>query len=141
MGAGGRTPAHRKARLNDALAGEDMIAFALRRVGYCPEEEIHHHARAIARGGSHAMSMGAGAGCRGRVVVFAGSGEVGRPGVTTIALEHCAGRIRVRLHASGGLLLGARFKDSSLAMLALLEKVTGRSDSRPEPAAADQRPS
>lgn len=127
-----------KARLNDALAREETIAFALRRVGCCPEEEVPTHARAIARGGSHAMRMGVDAECRGRLVVFAGKGEVGRSGVTTIPLEHCADQIRNRLHASGGLLLGARFKDSTLAMLALLEKVTGR---RPASAAADHPPS
>lgn len=112
-----------RARLNDALAREETIGFALRRVGCCPEEEVPNHARAIARGGSHAMRMGAGAECRGRLVVFAGKGEVARSGVTTIALEHCADRITERLHASGGLLLGARFKDPMLATLALLEKV------------------
>ena len=120
-----------KARLNDALASEETIAFALRRVGCCPEEEIKDHARGIARGGTHAMNMAAGAECRGRLVVFAGKGEVATPGITTIALEHCADRIRERLHASGGLLLGAHFKDSTLALLALLEKVTTASGARP----------
>lgn len=62
-----------KARLNDALALEETIAFPLplRRVGCCPERETEGHARAIARGGRHAMTRGGGAACQARIIVFA----------------------------------------------------------------------
>lgn len=112
-----------KARLNDALGRKETIAFALRRVGCCPEEELQGHARAIARGGRHAMIMGGGAECDARLVVFAGTGQVGTAGVTTVSLEHCIEHLRKRLHASGGLLLGAQFKDQTVGLLGLLEKV------------------
>lgn len=122
-----------KARLNDALAREETLAFALRRAGCCPEEEIEAHACAIARGGRHSMTMAAGAACQARIVVFAGKGRVGTPGITTVSLEHCVERLRERLHAAGGLLLGAQFKDTTLGLLGLLEKTRHTSAAIEEP--------
>jgi len=40
----------------------------------------------------------------------------------TIARERCVDRIRERLHASGGLLLGVQVEDSTLAVLACWRK-------------------
>lgn len=115
-----------RARVNDALAREETIAFALRRVACCPEAAIPSHAAAIARGGARAMEMGSGVECRPRLVVFAGRGEAPGPGITTVPLDRCAAVVRERLRDSQGLLLGARFKDSTMATLALLEKLGPR---------------
>ena len=121
-----------KAALNPALRRTETIAFALRRVGCCPEDRVDDEARIIARRGRREMALGAGLACVVRIVAFAG-GHVRTTGADrTVPLDHCLASIAERLHRRGGALLGATFKDATLDLIALQEKL--RTEPEPSPA-------
>lgn len=111
-----------KATLNPALRREETIAFALRRVGCCPDELVDAEAHAIARRGRGDMAMG-GIPCVVRVVAFAGGHADAAGADVTVPLERCLDSIAARLHGAGGALIGAAFKDPVLDLLALQEKL------------------
>jgi hypothetical protein len=113
-----------RSRVNPALRRAETIAFALRRVGCCPEEEVLEVAQAIARGGTPLMKMRGGFACRTRVVVFGGWGIATEPGVLTVPLSRCLDFIAWRLSEAHDVLAGAQFKDPVLGLLALQHKVT-----------------
>lgn len=115
-----------RARLNPALRRAETIAFALRRVGCCPEAGVEEEARAIAAGGTREMPMPGGLRCRVRLVAFAGVGQVAEPGVATIPLSHCVGHIVERLRSDRDVLAGVQFKDPVLGLLALEDKLAAR---------------
>lgn len=112
-----------QARLNPALRRVDTIAFALRRLGCCPEATVQAEAREIARVGAHEMIMPGQVRCRVRLVAFAGYGNVPEPGVLTVALGQCSQFIFDRLRAARDILAGTQFKDSVLALFALQDKL------------------
>lgn len=117
-----------QAEINAGLRRIEALAFALRRVGCCPESEILDHARTIAHDGQRDLSMSDGMPCRVRVVSFAGHGTADQRGVRTVPLRHIDAFIRRRLGDGGDVLTGVLFKDSVLALIALEEKLERRSD-------------
>src|SRR5581483_7717534 len=112
-----------RARLNPALRREETIAFALRRLGCCPEATVQAEARAIARAGAHEMTMPGQVRCRVRLVGFAGYGNLPEHGALTVGLGHCAQFISERLRSAHDVLAGTQFKDSVLGLFALQDKL------------------
>ena len=122
-----------QARLNPALRRDETIAFALRRLGCCPESHLDEEARLIRHAGARKMSMPGRTPCRVRLVSFAGHGVASDHGVLTVSLSHCVDFIANRLMESRDVLGGAQFKDTVLGLLALQDKlaVQARSPSVP----------
>ena len=112
-----------RARLNPGLRREETIAFALRRLGCCPEQAVPAEARAIARAGAHEMTMPGQVRCHVRVVGFAGHGHTPEPGVLTVPLNRCARFIAERLRAARDVLAGVQFKEPVLGIFALQDKL------------------
>ncbi len=112
-----------RARLNPALRHEQTIAFALRRLGCCPETAVQAEARAVARAGVHEMAMPGQMRCRIRLVAFAGYGSLPERNMLTIELGHCVRFISERLRSARDILAGAQFKDAVLGILALQDKL------------------
>jgi hypothetical protein len=112
------------ARLNPALRRAETVAFALRRVGCCPEDAVDEQARLIARDGERVLAMPGRVRCRVRLVAIGGHGTAVPVGVQTVSLAHCAQFIAERLREAHDVLAGAQFKDPVLGLFALQEKVT-----------------
>ena len=112
-----------QARLNPALHRAETIAFALRRLGCCPEADIQAKARRIAQIGAFEMAMPGQMRCRVRLVVFAGHGHAPGSGVLTVSLGSCVQFITERLHEARDVLAGTQFKDPVLGILALQDKL------------------
>ena len=112
-----------RARLNPALHRADTVAFALRRLGCCPEEAVPTEAHAIVQAGAHEMAMPGQVRCRIRLVAFASFGQASEHGVSTISLGHCAQFITERLHEARDVLAGTQFKDPVLGLFALQDKL------------------
>ena len=112
-----------QARLNPALHRAETVAFALRRVGCCPEERVDDEARAIADEGEDELALPGGLPCRVRVVAFAGygGGDTGR--LRTIPLQRCVEFIAAQLRDGREVLAGAQFKDPVLGLFALEDKL------------------
>ncbi len=121
-----------RARLNPSLRRAETLAFALRRVGCCPERQIPGEVQAILRTGLQEMAMPGQVRCRVRIVVFGGSGESGERGVHTILLAHCWQFIEEKLQRAGKLLAGVHFKDPVLGFFMLHDKVV-RQRGQPSP--------
>jgi hypothetical protein len=119
-----------QARINPALRRDDTIAFALRRLGCCPEHRLDEEARLIRHGGSREMSMPGGVSCRVRLVSFAGHGAASDHGVYTILLSHCVDFIAGRLSEARDVLGATQFKDPVLGLFALQDKLAGRIERR-----------
>ena len=113
-----------KAHINPALHRAETVAFALRRIGCCPEVMVDEEACIIAQGGEGRMTMAGGLPCMVRLVAFAGHGTVGEYGVHTVLLAHCAGFIAERLRDGRDVLSGTQFKDPVLGLLALQDKLS-----------------
>jgi hypothetical protein len=111
------------ARLNPALRRADTVAFALRRVGCCPEEQVESAAGRIVAAGERGMLMPGRIPCRVRVVAFAGRGQVQERGIPTIELGHCAVAIAERLEAAREVLAAVRLRDPVLQWFQLQQKV------------------
>jgi hypothetical protein len=110
------------ARLNPSLRRAGTVAFALRRVGCCPESEVESEASRIVNTGGADMTMAGGLPCRVRLVAFAGSGMADERGVLTVPLRHCAAFIARRLSETS-VAPGAQFKDPVLGLFALQAKL------------------
>lgn len=119
-----------EARLNPALHRAETIAFALRRVGCCPEETVEAEARAVARDGIRDLAMPGRTPCRVRLVAFGGHGAASERGVLTLPLAHCAEHIAARLREYADVLAGGQLKDPVLGLFALQAKLRLRSDAR-----------
>lgn len=113
-----------EARLNPALLRAETVAFAIRRVGCCPVETVEMEAQSIAQGGERHFTVPGRIQCQVRVVVFAGQGEVGKPGIRTISLAHCVDFITRRLVEAEDVLAGVQFKDPVLSFIALQLKLS-----------------
>jgi hypothetical protein len=115
-----------RARVNPALRRAETVAFALRRLGCCPESTVGREARAIASLGAGELHMLEGSRCRIRLVTFAGHGGASDSGLFTLALGHCAEFIAGRLREARDVLAGAQFKDPVLGLLTLQDKLERR---------------
>ena len=112
-----------QARMNPALRRDETIAFALRRLGCCPEHQLDEEARLIRRAGTREMSMPGRLRCRVRLVSFAGHGVASDHGVLTVSLSRCVDFIAHRLREASDVLGGAQFKDPVLGLFALQDKL------------------
>jgi hypothetical protein len=113
-----------RARLNPSLRRAETLAFALRRVGCCPEPLIPEEVQAILRAGREEMALPGGVRCQVRIVVFGGSGGSDEHGVQTVLLGHCWHFIEEKLRRAGEVLAGSPFKDPILGLFVLHDKVT-----------------
>lgn len=112
-----------EARLNPALRRREVVAFALRRAGCCPEKEVEEEAARIIRHGQRELTMPAGMRCRVRLVAFGGYSGTGERAVRVLSLGHCAGFIERRLRDGRDVLAGVQFKDPVLGLFALQDKL------------------
>lgn len=130
-----------EARLNPALHRAQTVAFALRRVGCCPEEAVEEEARAVVRAGARELAMPGRVRCRVRLLAFSGHGTASERGVLTMSLGHCAGFIAGRLRDARDVLAGTQFKDPVLGLFALQDKLARRDAAFPgaEPGTPDGR--
>lgn len=112
-----------QARLNPALRQTETVAFALRRVGCCPEAQVPMEAARIAEVGARMMTMPGGTPCLVRLVAFGGHAAGAASNVLTITLGHCHDIITARLREAHDVLRGAQLKDPVLGLYALQLKV------------------
>ncbi len=112
------------AALNRRLETPEVLFAALRRVGCCPEEHIAQAAAALARTGEFNTDAGHGGACRIRVAAFCGRvDERGAPALLAVTLDHIVRFIQRRLHDYRDVLRGAHFKDGTLSLFQLIEKL------------------
>lgn len=114
-----------RAELNPGLHRQETIEFALRRLGCCPPQEVRDQADAIVRVGAQEMRMD-GLACRIRLVLFAGRGSDPPSDLVTVPLNRCVGFIQDRMASAPRAMAGTQWKDSTLAMFALLAKLRAR---------------
>ena len=112
-----------EAQLNPGLRRRETVAFALRRVGCCPEDAVEREAEAVARAGRREMVMAGGLRCVVRLVAFAGRGGTARGASMTVPLRICAEAVIRRLQESKDVLAGTRLRDPVLEVLALGQKL------------------
>jgi hypothetical protein len=115
-----------EARFNPALRRIDTIAFALRRLGCCPEEMVDAVAESIARQGSRELAMPGSQRCQIRLVAFAGHGGPPEGRLLAVSLAHCSAFIADRLRTSREVLAGTQFKDPVLGLFALQDKLSAQ---------------
>lgn len=111
------------ARLNPALQRARTVAFALWRVGCCPEPDVEREAWRVVEAGTAEMAMPGRVPCRVRLVAFAGHGTADERGVLTVPLGHCADFIARRLRDAHAVVAGAQFKDPVLGLFVLQAKL------------------
>lgn len=120
------------ADLNPAMRRQETIAFALRRLGCCPEEQVADEARLIVQRGQRTMTMASGQRCRIQVLAFAGQGNLADHGVRTISLAHCFEFIIRRLRSARAKSPSVRFRDTVVEFLALQTRLLGpRNENEP----------
>lgn len=113
-----------RAELNPGLRRLATIAFALRRLGCCPEDQVMDVARRVLEDGEARMMMALGLACRVRLVAFGGSGQqTAGPGVHIVSLQRCASVIEERMETAWNLLGGLHFEDPILGLFALRRKL------------------
>ena len=112
-----------RARLNEGAHRPETIAFALRRVGCCPPEQVDHEAAELARLGERVMSMPGYTRCRTRIVIFAGRGDPAAHGLRMVPLRQCINYVVDRLRETPELSAVTQFKDPILGFLALQTKI------------------
>lgn len=121
-----------QARLNPALRRAETVAFALRRLGCCPEDRLEEEARRVVERGHLRLWMPGQVPCHVRLVAFGGRGVAVEHGVLTVPLAHCTDFIVERLHEGHDVLGGVQFKEPVLGLLALQAKLSGDANrSRP----------
>lgn len=111
------------AALNRHLTTPEVLHAALRRAGCCPEEHIATAAAALAAHGEFVAGP-AHAPCRIRLASFCGYIEDRpAPAVLVVTLGHILGFIVDRLRAYRPILRSAQFKDPTLNLLKLVDKL------------------
>ena len=102
-----------RARLNPPLRKQETVAFALRRVGCCPEESVEEEAQRVIQDGQREHRMPGGMRCRVRLVVFAGFKSSKQKAARYVSLDT---RLLYCRAVSPGrdVLGGAQFKDPVL---------------------------
>lgn len=118
-----------EARINPHLRRRETVAFALRRIGCCPEEIVEEEALCVIRDGQRQHTMAGGLKCRIRLVAFAGRGSSNRKSARFVALDHCARFIQDTLRESQEAVAGAQFKDPVMGVFALQAKLAHFRDS------------
>jgi hypothetical protein len=117
-----------RARLNPPLRKRETVAFALRRVGCCPEESVEEESQRIIQDGQREHRMPGGMRCRVRLVVFAGYKSSKQKAARYVSLDHCSSFIASRFREGRDVLAGAQFKDSVLGLFALQDKLARFAD-------------
>jgi hypothetical protein len=112
-----------RARLNPPLRRRETVAFALRRVGCCPEESVEGEAERVILDGQREHRMAEGMRCRVRLLVFAGFKSSKQKAARYVSLDHCASFIAGRFREGREVLGGAQFKDPVLGLFALQDKL------------------
>ncbi len=112
-----------RARLNPPLQRRQTVAFALRRVGCCPEETVEEEPERVIQEGQREHWMPGGMRCCVRLVVFAGYKSSKQKAARYVSLDHCASFIAGRFREGRDVLGGAQFKDSVLGLFALQDKL------------------
>lgn len=115
-----------RARVNPGLRRMETLAFALRRIGCCPEEEIEAAARLIAGRGSQNMQMPGYVPCHMRIVIFAGKGSLTHKPYQVIPLSRCMQFVAQHLAENEPVLRGVQFNESVLRFLMLQQKLDYR---------------
>lgn len=113
-----------RAQLDPGLRRVSTIAFAIRRLGCCPDDQVMHVVRRVLEYGETHTPMAPGLPCRVRVVAFGGSGE--QPpavGVHIVSLARCAKVIEERMDAAWDLVGALHFEDPVLGLSALPQKL------------------
>jgi len=111
-------------QLNRALRTAEVLHIALRRAGCCPDEHVVRVADLLLRSGEAVLRPPHPLGCRVRLASFCGYvDEAGAPAVLTITLGHILRFIGERLTTYRQVLSSAHFRDPSLGMLKLMEKL------------------
>lgn len=112
------------AQLNPGLRRVSTIAFAIRRLGCCPEDQVMDTARRVLEHGETRTTMAPGLPCRVRLVAFGGSGEQSPDsGAHVVSLSRCAKAIEDRMHAALDLVGALHFEDPVLGLFALRQKL------------------
>ncbi len=110
--------------LNRRLRTPEVLHAALRRTGCCPEEHIAQVSALLLQQGEALITPHHGVACRVRLASFCGYVEEPRaPAVLTITLGHILHFIEDRLAAYRPILRSAQFRDPTLGMLKLLDKL------------------
>ena len=117
-----------RASINPALHREAVVAFALKRLGCCPADQIPMHAHHVVTTGRADMAMAPGLPCGVRLVEFAGEPSTGH--VLTVQLGHCASWVEDQMRDASTAVPGTHWKDQTLGLLSLLTKVK-RSQRKP----------
>ena len=113
-----------RAQLNPGLRRVSTIAFAIRRLGCCPDDEVMDTARRVLEHGETRTTMAPGLPCRLRLVAFGGSSEQALgSGVHVVSLARCANVIEGRMDAARNLVGALHFEDPVLGLFALRQKL------------------
>lgn len=112
------------AELNRRLTTPQVLHAVLRRIGCVPDGEVAGAAAALLQHGEVALSRDRGLACRVRLASFCGYvEEPPRPASVIITLGHMFRFIQDHLVACRALLQSAQFKDHTLSLLKLMEKL------------------
>lgn len=112
------------AELNRRLKTPEVLHAALRRIGCIPHEEVAASAQTLLRHGQVMIDRPPDLACRVRLATFCGYvEEAPKPTVMVVTLDHILGFIQERLEACRSMLQSAQFKDPTLSLLKLMEKL------------------
>jgi hypothetical protein len=112
-----------RSHANPALRRQATLHFALHRIGCCPEGDVMKVAAEVARKGEARLQVRGGSPTRVRLVVFGGRGDLHDEGLTEIPLRHVALYVQERLQQYRAVLQGIEFKDETLSLFRLIDKV------------------
>jgi hypothetical protein len=112
-----------RSHANPALRRRATIHFALRRIGCCDEATIPAVVAEIAQRGEARVPVPGGGACRIRLVIFGGHGEWHDEGLTEIPLRHVTLFLQDRLRQHRDVLQGIEFRDATLGILRLMDKL------------------
>ena len=112
-----------RSHANPALRRQATLHFALHRIGCCPEGDVMNVAAEVARKGEAHLQVRGGSPTRVRLVVFGGRGDLHDEGLTEIPLSHVALYVQERLQQYRAVLQGIEFKDETLSLFRLIDKI------------------
>jgi hypothetical protein len=112
-----------RSHANPALRRQATLHFALHRIGCCPEGDVMKVAAEVARKGEAHLQVRGGSPTRVRLVVFGGRGDLHDEGLTEIPLRHVALYVQERLQKYRTVLQGIEFKDETLSLFRLIDKI------------------
>ena len=112
-----------RSHANPALRRQATLHFALHRIGCCPEGDVMKVAAEVARKGEAHLQVRGGSPTRVRLVVFGGRGDLHDEGLTEIPLHQVALYVQERLQQYRAVLQGIEFKDETLSLFRLIDKI------------------